>query len=500
MTRRRLLLAAGATAVAVALVVVGVVGLRDDGDGGEPAKRAAPPPVQQFRSRPDLRPPPVTVLTRTAAAGPEALFLAPKRAVEQAGPMILDGRGELVWFRPLDTKGVADFRVQRYAGRPVLTWWRGRSEKGVGDGTYVIADDGYRQVATVSAGNGLTGDIHEFLITPRDTALITVYRRRPLDLSSVGGPKRGEVYEGVVQELDIATGRVLFQWNSLEHVRLAESYVDPPSASADGTAAPYDYFHVNSVSEDADGNLLVSARNTRAVYRIDRSTGRVLWRLGGRRSDFRLGPGVRFAWQHDARRQPDGTLTLFDNAAAPQVRPYSRALVLRLDESARRATLVRAYAHPRRLLAASQGNAQALPGGGILVGWGAQRYVTQFARDGRVVLDLRFGGEGADSYRAYRSSWSGRPARDPAAVLVTADDGSRTAYVSWNGATDVARWQVTAGRSADRQQPVSSAPHNGFETAVPIDTDAPWIRLRALDARGRVLGTSRALETAPADD
>ena len=110
--------------------------------------------------------------------------------------MILDDRGEVVWFRPLDTKGVADFRAQRYGGRPVLTWWRGRAERGVGDGYYVIVDETYNEIATVAAGNGLTGDIHEFLITARDTALITIYERKPWDLSSVGGPKDGEIFDG----------------------------------------------------------------------------------------------------------------------------------------------------------------------------------------------------------------------------------------------------------------------------------------------------------------
>src|SRR5262249_25318509 len=162
--------------------------------------------------------------------------------------------------------------------------------------------------------------------------------------------------EGGVQEVDVATGRVLFEWHSADHVDVDESYAPPPPAAKGADADPYDYFHVNSIDVDRDGNLLVSARNTRAVYKIRRSDGAVLWRLGGKRSRFRLEPAARFAWQHDARRQPDGTITLFDNEAAPPVRKRSRALVLHLDARTHRATLVRSYVHPKGLLSGSQGN------------------------------------------------------------------------------------------------------------------------------------------------
>jgi hypothetical protein len=474
-----------AIALAAGLALVGA-GCRDD--DAKPAART--PPSQHFRPRPDLRPPLVTVTTRAAGDSDGYIFLAPKRGVAQAGPMIVDDAGRLVWFRPLDTRGVADFRVQSYGGRPVLTWWRGRAVKGVGDGYYVIVDGAYHQIATVTAGNGLTGDIHEFLITPRGTALITVYRRVARDLTPVGGPRQGSIFEGVVQELDVATGRVLFEWHSGEHVGLAESYADPPPAQQGAKAAPYDYFHVNSVDLEPDGNLLVSARNTHAVYEISRADGHILWRLGGKRSDFAMGPGTRFEWQHDARRREDGTITLFDNAAAPKTKDHSRVLVLRL--SGRRATLVRSYAHPRRVLAGSQGNAQLLAGGRMFVGWGAEPRFTEFALDGRVLLDGRFG-KGADSYRAYRFPWSGRPADDPSVALGEPRDGEVAVYASWNGATDVARWQVLAGPDANRMRVVASAPKRGFETAIAARTAEPRIRVRALDEHGDVLGTSRAV-------
>ena len=479
--------ALAALGAAVALLVsTGCLGDDDSADAAAP-----PPPTQHFRSRPDLTPPTVEVTTAAHGTAPGLLFLAPKREVAQAGPMILDDDGRVVWFHPLDTKGVADFKVQRYDGRPVLTWWRGRADKGVGDGYYVIADESYRQIATVVPGRSLAGDIHEFLITPRDTALISIYRRLPHDLSALGGPKEGEIFDGTVQELDIRTGRVLFEWHSIDQIALAESYEKPPPAGQGEAAAPFDYFHLNSIAEDADGTLVLSARHTHAIYKVSRETGRVVWRLGGKQSDFPLAQRARFALQHDARPRGDGILTLFDNGPEKDG-TRSRALVLRLDERGRRATVVRADEHPRGLHSESQGDTQALPDGHLLVGWGSNPVVSEFDEAGRLLLDLRFGGEGADSYRAFRFEWHGRPPELPAVAL--ADD---RVYVSWNGATDVARWQLVAGPTPAATTPLASVARAGFETSIPVDTDQPWIRVRALSARGTVLGTSRALEVDP---
>jgi hypothetical protein len=303
------------------------------------------------------------------------------------------------------------------------------------------------------------------------------------------------VFEGVVQELEITSGRVLFEWHSADHVDLSESYVKPPPAALGAKAPPYDYFHINSVDVEPDGNFLVSARNTHAVYRIRRSDGRVLWRLGGKRSDFAMGTGTPFAWQHDARRQKDGTITLFDNGASPKVKEYSRGIKLRVDAVTRRATLVRSYLHPRRLLSPSQANAQFLPDGHVFVGWGAQPYFTEFAEDGRVVLDGRFG-SGADSYRAYRFRWAGRPLENPSVAVSRAGPDRATVYVSWNGATLVHRWQVLGGSDPNNLRPIASAAKTGFETVIRVRTDSPFLRVRALNIRGAILGTSRAVPLA----
>jgi hypothetical protein len=481
----------------LALVLAGC----DDDKQKSAAPKGPPPPTQQFHSRPDLKPPPVEVLT-SRSSSPGYVFIAPKMKVVQAGPMILDRNGHVVWFHPLSTHGVSDFRVQRYHGRPVLTWWRGRAPMGVGNGYFVIFDDTYHEIARVYAGHGYAGDIHEFLITDRNTALFPVYHRVNVDLSRYGGPERGRIFDGIVQEVDIATGRVLFEWHSYPKVGLDESYVPAPEPpKGKGRASPWDYIHLNSIDVDEDGNLIVSARNTRAVYKIDRKTGKILWRLGGKQSDFAMGPDTKFAWQHDARRQDDGTITIFDNGAAPPIEQFSRVLVLRVDPKSKSATLVRSYRHPKRLLAPFEGNAQFLDNGNVFVSWGAIPYYTEFDGSGQVVLDARFGkgmakitepDQDADTYRAYRLPWVGHPADRPAIAV----DGN-TVYASWNGATEVARWAVLAGADIEHLQPVALAPKTGFETTIPIQTNAGLITVRALDTDGAVLGTSRLVQRKP---
>lgn len=443
--------------------------------------RATP---QLFPTRPDLRPPVVDVIAGPHDPGPGYFFLAPKGDAEMSGPMIIDNAGRLIWHTP--ARRATDFKVERYRGKPVLTWWEGTGPRGHGAGTYVLVDQSYRRVGTVRAGNGLAADLHDMTITSRGTALLLAYHEVPVDVAELGLPPGTKVHEGVVQEVDIDTGEVLFEWHSLDHVSLAESYRPAPT----GPGKVYDYFHINSVSVDRDGNLLVSARHTQTIYKIDRQSGDVIWRLGGKRSDFSFGPGARFGWQHDAQRQPDGTLSLFDNAARDEGADVaSRALVLDVDTSTWTATLVRAFTSPERLLSTSQANHQILPGGHHVVGWGSQPYVTEFGPDGQVLFHATFGA-GMDSYRAFKFRWTGRPRTDPAVAVQHGWGDEVTVVASWNGATEVETWTVLAGPDPQHLTPVGSAPWAGFETAIRVTTTAPLVVVQARDERGSVLGTS----------
>ena len=448
-----------------------------------------------FRSSPDLRPPTIEVSRRAGGTAPGRIFLAPKNgpgeyAPGQHGPLIVDDEGRPVWFRPLqeDDEDAFDFKVQRYRGEPVLTWWEGR-HSGYGKGEYAILDTSYREVARVRAGNSYLGDHHEFLITSQDTALLTIYEPVRVDLSSLGGPEDGVVLDGIVQEVDIETGEVLFEWHSLDHVALEESYEPLP----EDPGRSFDYFHINSVDVDHDGHLLVSARKTSAVYKVDRFSGEVLWRLDGKRGDFEMGPGTQSYYQHDARRRPDGNLTIFDNGDR-ETNVRSRGIVVELDEEAMTATLVREYYHPAGRLAATQGNMQGLPNGNVFVGWGSDPAFSEFTGDGELLFNADFS-PGVESYRAFRMPWSGHPDDHPAVVAERGPAaGEVTIYASWNGATEVAAWRVLAGESPNRLSPLGILPRDGFETVIAMRTDERYVRVQATDASGKVLGASAAVE------
>ena len=439
-------------------------------------------PQIRFRSRPDLRPPVVTV------NGPHGPTGGGYNLITPAGPLIVDDAGQPVWYRPVK-EAATNLKMQRYRGQPVLSWWEGAITKyGTGKGRCHVYDTAYRPVAHIGTVNGLDPDLHELVIADDGTAYVTAYRKVPADLRAVGGPRAGTMLDSVVLGVDLATGAVVFEWHSAAHIAPSETYT---KYSADH---PFDPVHLNSVAFTADGQLLLSARNTWALYKIERTSGRILWRLGGKRSDFALGKGARFAWQHDARPQPDGTISLFDDEAKPKEAAQSRGLVLRVDEAARTASVRAAYRHPRRgLLAGSQGSVQLLQNGDVFVGWGADPYFTQYHADGAVVLDAHI--EKGTSYRATRALWHATAPGRPA-LAVQRDGGASVAcYVSWNGATDVAAWRIVGGRSEASLAALHVAPRDGFETRTVVPTPPAVVAAQALDAHGNVLAISAPAHT-----
>lgn len=441
--------------------------------------------VREYRSRPDLTPPLITVdVDETDTPG--LLFLAPKQVDAQTGPLIVDDAGDVVWSLPVGERAsAADFRVQTYQGRPVLTWWEGISHRGWGEGEFVIADETYTEIARFKAGNGRQGDLHELQLTEDGTALVLVYEKEERDLTEVDGPAEGWQFENFVQEIDVATGEVLLEWAASDHVDMDESYVELDEEEDGSEEGAYDWFHVNSASLWDDDTIIISARNTHAVYAIDRATGEVEWRLGGRRSDFELDDGAVFGWQHDARRQPDGTLSLFDNWANEDDEPDSRALFLRIDEAARTASVAREQAHPDGVRSRTQGNTVLLPGGGLLVGWGNQGRVSEFNAAGTLIYDASWAP--ADSYRVYRLPWIGRPTTPVDVVAERSSNEEAELSISWNGATEVRSWRISGGDDAPTVTELATADKTGFETVVTVPA-RPTFVVEALDAAGQVLG------------
>ena len=435
--------------------------------------------VSAFVSAPSLTPPTVTVSTLKSPL-PGYLFVSSLNGPGQRGPAILDDHGRVVWFHPVKTVAI-NFSPQAYAGKPVLTWWEGTiSSTGIGQGEGVIVDQSYKTVARVQAGNGFKADVHEFLLTPSGTALITIFNPVQADLSAVGGPVNGTVLDSILQEVDVRSGKVLLEWHSLDHVPITDSYAP--------VLDPFDYFHLNSIDVDSlDGNLIVSARNTSAVYKLDRKSGQVLWQLNGRSGNFQMGLDAPFMYQHDARIHPDGTLTLFDDGPSASSQD-SRGLRLGLDFGAMRADVLQQYHHPAPLAATAMGNAQLLPGDAMLVCWGTQPYVTEFGPAGDVRFDAKFDGD-AWNYRAFRGVWVGRPATKPDAVALKRN-GNVTVYASWNGSTETAYWQVAAGETRSSLQTLKTVAAVPFETAVPVAGAPLFVSVTALDASRKPLAVS----------
>lgn len=455
--------------------------------GSDPPGTRAGGDGEGYVTMPGVRPPELKA-RRSGRTAPGLLLVTAFRGTDAADAMIVDDEGEPVWIHRSD-RLVTDVRVQTFEGEPVLTYWEGvRRPGGYGYGTGVVLDRNYERVAEVRAGNGVEADLHEFLLTDRGTALLIAYPEVAADMRPIGGPRDGRVLDNRVQEVDVRTGEVLFDWSALDHLDIEET-LTPLSEGADGTEGkPFDPIHVNSVQDDGDA-LLLSARNSCALYSLDRRTGEVRWRMGGRRSDFPIGGRLEFAWQHDARRQPDGTITIFDNRFAEDGEGPSRGMVLDVDEAARRVTLVREFADGRTF-GQYMGNTQVLRDGNVLVGWGSTPALTEFAGDGRPVLEIT--GIGQGSYRAYRSPWTGRPAAGPAVVAEPAGDDRMRVHVSWNGATGVAAWRFLTGSDASRLAVAETVRRTRFETSATVRR-ARYVVAEAVAVDGSVLGRSAPL-------
>jgi hypothetical protein len=466
---------------------------------GFPNPAAPPADFQTFYSTPGMKAPTMTVTEpdRDPSAGDLLTTVGPGPG--SYGAMIFTPQGRLVWFHQLSGGLVAeDLNVQSYKGARDLTLWQGRVLKwGFGEGEDLIVDSHYRTVATVRGGNGLQADLHEFQIEPHDIAYVTAFNPISCDLKPAGGAANGVILDTAIEAIDMRTGLVRWQWNSLDHVAADESEIQAPS-----NQAAWDWFHINSIDIQSDGNVLISARNTWAAYQVQGGTGRILWRLGGLSSSFRMGKGTETAWQHDARMLADGHVTIFDDGSDPPVEPQSRAITVSLDLSRRTVTLVSAVTHAGPpLLSPSQGNAQTLADGNLLVDYGGVPEFSEYSKGGSVLFDAHLPYDLA-SYRGYRYPWSGRPDYPPAAVASLNNDAEETiVHASWNGATDVASWRVLAGVKPGSLHPQSTVAVSGFETEtlLPkafVDAKAHtngYVAVQALDASGRVLDTSRTV-------
>ena len=459
-----------------------------------------------FASAPGLHPPKLQLQLALPGAKLPGLIMTANfldvtkpPIVGQSGPLILDKSLEPVWFKPVPTNVVAaNLDTYTYDGRPVLAWWQGDvSATGqINSGEIVVVDQHYKTVATLKATDGWVITLHALAIVG-DKAWVTVNKNVPADLSAVGGVNHGVLVDAGLQEYDLKTGRLLSTWAASDHIPLTDSETTPPP-----NGFPWDAYHINSLQILGDGRALVSMRNTSAGYLFDRTTGKVVWQIGGKHSSFDLPEDARFEWQHDMQLHGDTTLTLFDNhccdiTGAGQYLPShkeSRGLELRLDTGAHTAAVVHAFSHGETFHSEYMGNVQLLDGGGAFVGWGQVPFLSAFDAKGRLVFDGAFPSPDI-AYRSWVRPWVGLPLTKPSGAA-RARGGRTTVYASWNGATKLARWRVLGAAGAGPLRRVAQRGKGGFETAIRVAAGLTRFQVQALDADGRVLAASTVFQLA----
>jgi hypothetical protein len=482
--------------------------------------------VWSFASAPQLRPMKVNVLAVEPGASLDPIFVAPydqspdpSYLVGQTGVLMMDASGNPVWFHPTSSNNsllAFGFQRQTLFGKPVLTWWQGTvagikpSQLPPGTplgGEYVIYNQHYQKIMAVKAPRGFAMDEHEFTITPQGDAYFFGLKSVNANLTPYGGPANGSYEDPEILEVNLRTGRLIWAWNMAAHVPLSDAMVPVPTTPGQ----PWDPYHANSIDVSADGSqILLSARNTWGIYDISRSTGQILWELGGKQNEFSLpsslitGPyGSAFQFQHDARFVAGGISLFDDGAVAPPpaggLYGPARGLILNVDVHTLTATPAGVYYHNPALYANSQGNVQELANGDVLVGWGSDSlnngqlnsYYTEYSPSGSVLADFVLAGEDI-SYRAFSQPWVGTPLAKPAAAVAEAN-GHTTVYASWNGSTQTVAWKLLAGRTPASLKLVSITPRTGFETAIATTAPGPFYEVKALGPHGKALKTSAIL-------
>jgi len=411
----------------------------------------------------------------------------------QHGPTMYDNHGNVVWYQPMPYKRTWNLSVVTYRGERMLAVYVDgpRQPSGFARPQYLLLDSHYRIAARVRTHNGYATDLHELEITRDGTAYLGAY-------NEILDPVSGHLtLEYVVQEVDIASGELLFEWHSLDHVPATASYFPMP-----GSPRAWDYFHGNSIERLPDGNLVISARNTSTLYEISRQTGEVLWRMGGKEDDFHLvsaHPGWQFCFQHDARIQGPGRLSVFDNGGDGPGCPrhVSRLEVFVYDVSSMTVQRVRSISSRTASVDGAGyfghavGSARRAINLDWFVSWGVVPHITEFGSAGPLKFDMTLS---VGTYRAIRGRWQGDPLSSPA-LAAKRVNGVVTAWASWNGATRAKQWRLLAGNSGDQLLRVGDRiARHGFETRLRARTGARYIAVRAIDGHGHVLAQSRPIK------
>ncbi len=470
-------------------------------------------PLSQFKSRPDIYAPSMNVTIYDKAKVVPGLIFIGAYQTFQAGLYIYDTSGNLVYSGFGATGGGPShmFQVTNINGTDRMAYITGAQNNGYVRGYGVVMDDTFTTITSVKSGGGLANfDEHEFnVVDDGRNVLMTLYNPEHYDLIDWDVTTgQGWIMNCCFQKLELGTNRLLFEWCALDHAAITETTVAPSSTEVSGTGLsptlPWDWFHINAVDQNVDGDYLVSARHVSTIYKISGLDGHVVWRLGGKMSDFAFPAGLNFSFQHDARwREENATttiLSLFDNGSNGynQTSRYSRGIVLKLDHTDNTVTLLRSYVAPLKLLSASQGNMQLLGANSdwstanSFLGWGNNAYISEYTNDGTMVMQGHFATTGSMNYRAFKYNITTNPTDAPALYTYAHNESAGTVYyMSWNGATQVDQWRMYGAN--DRNGPwsvIDTVHRNGFETAFTTPTFHAWAMAESIDGDGNPLKNS----------
>lgn len=380
-----------------------------------------------------------SILTDSAAAG--RLFMANGKGAKYI--MIFENDGTPYFYRRLSADG-RDFKVQPNGllSRRFLTDHTG----------FVTMDSGYTVLDSFVTANGYSTDEHDFQITENGHYLLIAKGERHVDMSQIvsGGNSDAILYDTHIQEFD-AHKNLIFQWLCYEHYDVRDAIHE------DLTAKAIDWVHINSVAEDYDGNLIISSRNLSEITKIDRHSGAIIWRFGGRNNQFEfVNDDLGFSYQHDARPVPGAPnhYTLFDNGNFHNP-PFSRALEYALDTLSMQAVKVWEYRADGQRFAGRLGNVQRLSNGNTLINWG-QSYlpkVTEVSPQGAVVYEADFE-TSSTCYRTFRFPWD-VPADRPYLIAESFPDEVHLIFNTF-GDERVKNYQVYGALSGDSLQPIDT--------------------------------------------
>ncbi|KXL45997.1 hypothetical protein M433DRAFT_154042 [Acidomyces richmondensis BFW] len=497
--------------------------------------------LEQFVTRPEIRAPRYMVAKHhPEAISPGYWFVTPYSHFDdqprtsrrehipcQTGAHIYDGDGNLVWsgacmygnrnifgFMPVDLNGVQhlSFHLPHEVLREDLPM---REKVAAG----VLLNNQYIEVSRTVLKERRALDFHEFNIQPggQSVLLSTTWDAKRSAPEIGQGERRLYVYG--FQEIDLNTGAVTFDWDPLAHDVLLNESCDAKGLSKHANTRSWDFFHINSVDKNKQGDYLVSSRHTSTVYKISGQDGHIIWRLGGYRPDFEMGDGVDFHWQHHARfrfeNETHTIISVFDNSGddedrnpnIPQARSSAKFIILNTASDPMTAKILRRFDRPDGSRSPKLGSVQMIGdhanNASVFVDWAIEGYISEYDGQGRLVLEARFQTERMSSYRAFKYPFIGNPTEAPALKIIPIPHSeykiATAFYASWNGATEVDTWAFYGAEAETGPfRLLGSVKKHGFETSWVMPGQVRVAYAEAIDVYGSSLRKSSIATLVPA--